>query len=112
MTKKRFINHDENVIDNINNEQLTSTDEIVTVMNTLHEENQALKKDLKDCEKLKTKRLNKIRNHRAVIEDLGGSIRAYKGKLGQTNKKIDKIIEAMEDTGALTKGQLERILND
>ncbi len=76
----------------------------------LKKENEQLKSDLKDCKKLKTKRLNKIRNHRAVIEDLGGSIRAYKGKLSQTNEKIDKIKETMEDTGALTKRQLEEIL--
>lgn len=81
-------------------------------LNELSEENEELKSDLKDCRKLKTKRLNKIRNHRAVIEDLGGSIRAYKGKIEQTNEKIDKIKEAMEDTGALTKRQLEEILND
>lgn len=81
-------------------------------LNELNDENIDLKRNLKDCEKLKTKRLNKIRNHRAVIEDLGGSIRAYKGKLGQANEKIEKIKEAMENTGALTKGQLEEILND
>ncbi|MBR3141115.1 MAG: hypothetical protein IKF11_09690 [Methanobrevibacter sp.] len=51
--KKRFINHDENVIDNINNEQLTSTDEIVTVMNTLHKENQQLKKKIEYLQKLR-----------------------------------------------------------
>lgn len=81
-------------------------------LNEITEENEQLKSDLKDCKKLKNKRLNKIRNHRAVIEDLGGSIRAYKGKLGQANEKIEKIKEAMEDTGALTKRQLEEILND
>lgn len=85
---------------------------IVELLNTLSEENEQLKSDLKDCKNLKRKRLNKIRNHRAVIEDLGGSIRAYKGKIEQTNEKIDKIKEAMEDTGALTKRQLEEILND
>ena len=53
MTEKRFINHDENVIDNINNEQLTSTDEIVTVMNTLHKENQQLKKKIEYLQKLR-----------------------------------------------------------
>lgn len=78
----------------------------------LKQENEQLKSNLRDCKKLKTKRLNKIRNHRAVIEDLGGSIRAYKGKLGQANEKIEKIKEAMENTGALTKRQLEEILND
>lgn len=87
-------------------------EEIVDLLNELNDENEELKSDLKDCKKLKNKRLNKIRNHRAVIEDLGGSIRAYKGKIEQTNEKIDKIKEAMEDTGALTKRQLEEILND
>ena len=86
--------------------------ECVDLLNELAEENEELKSDLKDCKKLKNKRLNKIRNHRAVIEDLGGSIRAYKGKLSQANDKIEKIREAMEDTGALTKRQLEEILND
>ena len=75
-------------------------------------ENKKLKQDLKDCKKLAGKRLNKIRNHRAVIEDLGGSIRAYKGQISQLNEKIEKIQEAMEDTGAVTKRQLEEILND
>ena len=87
-------------------------DVLVDLLNDLTEENEELKSDLKDCKKLKNKRLNKIRNHRAVIEDLGGSIRAYKGKLSQVNDKIEKIREAMEDTGALTKRQLEEILND
>ena len=79
---------------------------------TLEEENEQLKQDLKDCKKLAGKRLNKNRNHRAVIEDLGGSIRAYKGQISQLNEKIEKIQEAMDDTGALTKRQLEEILND
>ena len=78
----------------------------------LKRENKKLKQDLKDYKKLAGKRLNKIRNHRAVIEDLGGSIRAYKGQISQLNEKIEKIQEAMEDTGALTKRQLEEILND
>ena len=82
------------------------------IISDLEKENEQLKKDLKDCKKLKGKRLNKIRNHRAVIENLGGSIRAYKGQISQLNEKIEKIQEAMEDTGALTKRQLEMILND
>lgn len=77
-----------------------------------NDENKKLKQDLKDCKKLAGKRLNKNRNHRAVIEDLGGSIRAYKGQISQLNEKIEKIQEAIEDTGALTKRQLEEILND
>ena len=89
-------------------------DELYTTLtergNQLIEENNKLKKNLEDCQKLKTKRLNKIRNHRAVIEDLGGSIRAYKGKLGQANDKIEKIKETIDDTGAITKRQLEEIL--
>ena len=100
------------VYDNQNNRELKNASQVITELNALHEENEQLKSDLKDCRKLKTKRLNKIRNHRAVIEDLGGSIRAYKGKLSQANDKIEKIQEAMEDTGALTKRQLEEILND
>lgn len=80
--------------------------------NELNDENKKLKRDLKDYKKLAGKRLNKNRNHRAVIEDLGGSIRAYKGQISQLNEKIGKIQEAMEDTGALTKRQLEEILND
>ena len=87
-------------------------EEVVYLLNELYEENRDLKHQLKDCKKLKTKRLNKIRNHRAVIEDLGGSIRAYKGKLSQANEKLNEIQETMEETGALTKSQLEKILND
>ena len=87
-------------------------DVFLKLVNKIADENEQLKQDLKDCKKLAGKRLNKNRNHRAVIEDLGGSIRAYKGQISQLNEKIDKIQEAMEDTGALTKRQLEEILND
>ena len=113
MTEKRYGMSNETgaFIDKQINKEYTD-DEIIDLLNEQHEENEQLKSNLKDCMKLKTKRLNKIRNHRAVIEDLGGSIRAYKGKIEQTNEKIDKIKEAMEDTGALTKRQLEEILND
>lgn len=117
MTKKRFIFDRDTVATNIkmpivfDNEQM-NIGEVLNKLNELYNENEELKSDLKDCKKLKNKRLNKIRNHRAVIEDLGGSIRAYKGKLSQANDKIEKIREAMEDTGALTKRQLEEILND
>ena len=86
--------------------------DVVNILNELNDENKKLKQDLKDYKKLAGKRLNKNRNHRAVIEDLGGSIRAYKGQISQLNEKIEKIQEAMEDTGALTKRQLEEILND
>ena len=117
MTEKRFKFIRDSVAQNLktpicDNSQSLTLGEVLDKMNELSEENEELKSDLKDCRKLKTKRLNKIRNHRAVIEDLGGSIRAYKGKIEQTNEKIDKIKEAMEDTGALTKRQLEEILND
>ena len=103
-------------------EERMSIGEVLDKLNELAEENanrvgqlkreKELKQDLKDCKKLAGKRLNKNRNHRAVIEDLGGSIRAYKGEISQLNEKIEKIQEAMEDTGALTKRQLEEILND
>lgn len=89
------------------------TDDVKYLQNlpsTHQKENKQLKSDLKDCKKLKGKRLKKIRNHRTVIEELGGVIKAYKGKLSQANEKIEKIKEAMEDTGALTKRQLEEIL--
>ena len=92
-------------------EEMDDQEEQSKTILKLMEENEKLKADLKDCKKLKGKRLNKIRNHRAVIEDLGGSIRAYKGQITQLNNKIEKIQEAMEDTGALTKRQLEEILN-
>lgn len=96
-----------------NNCQLKRDDaQLFDLANKLADENKKLKQDLKDCKKLAGKRLNKIRNHRAVIEDLGGSIRAYKGQISQLNEKIEKIQEAMEDTGALTKRQLKEILND
>ena len=87
-------------------------EDLCLLLNELNDENKKLKQDLKDYKKLAGKRLNKNRNHRAVIEDLGGSIRAYKGQISQLNEKIEKIQEAMEDTGALTKRQLEEILND
>lgn len=96
-----------------NNCQLKRDDaQLIVLANKIAHENKKLKQDLKDCKKLAGKRLNKIRNHRAVIEDLGGSIRAYKGQISQLNEKIEKIQEAMEDTGALTKRQLKEILND
>lgn len=89
---------------------LEKREDVVNLLNQLNDKNEQLKSDLKDCKKLKGKRLKKIRNHRAVIEELGGVIRAYKGKLSQANEKIENIKEAMEDTGALTKRQLEEIL--
>lgn len=120
MTEKRFTyEYDEyngNLFDNKMNTfyHIEDSDENIEVLcdrlNWLVEENKQLKSDLKDCKKLKGKRLRKIRNHRAVIEELGGVIKAYKGKLSQANEKIEKIKEAMEDTGALTKRQLEEIL--
>ncbi len=130
MTEKRFTTNGYYIYDHFKeNEWLVNEVEakdIVTIMNNLdtkarerskalsklEKEKEQLKQQYKDCKKLKGKRLNKIRNHRAVIEDLGGSIRAYKGQISQLNEKIEKINEAMEDTGALTKRQLEEILND
>lgn len=94
------------------NVDIPCLNDIADRLNTYADENEQLKSDLKDCKKLKGKRLKKIRNHRAVIEELGGVIKAYKGKLSQANEKIEKIKEAMEDTGALTKRQLKEILND
>ena len=41
MTKKRFTNHDDTIIDT-DGEQLISTDEIVAKMNELHEEGKGI----------------------------------------------------------------------
>ena len=110
---KRFLIGDAGELIDLNNHKFIDYgDECCELLNELNDENKKLKQDLKDCKKLAGKRLNKIRNHRAVIEDLGGSIRAYKGQISQLNEKIEKIQEAMEDTGALTKRQLKEILND
>lgn len=110
---KRFLIDDAGELIDLNNHKFIDYgDECCKLLNDLNDENKKLKQDLKDCKKLAGKRLNKNRNHRAVIEDLGGSIRAYKGQISQLNEKIEKIQEAMEDTGALTKRQLEEILND
>lgn len=110
---KRFLIDDAGELIDLNNHKFIDYgDECCKLLNELNDENKKLKQDLKDCKKLAGKRLNKNRNHRAVIEDLGGSIRAYKGQISQLNEKIGKIQEAMEDTGALTKRQLEEILND
>ena len=116
MTEKRFVETVSTgiVTDNMTNKEynceMRIDDDFLHLINNIVDENEQLKSDLKDCKKLKGKRLKKIRNHRAVIEELGGVIRAYKGKLSQANEKIEKIKEAMEDTGALTKRQLEEIL--
>lgn len=110
---KRFLIDDAGELIDLNNHKFIDYgDECCKLLNELNNENKKLKQDLKNCKKLAGKRLNKNRNHRAVIEDLGGSIRAYKGQISQLNEKIEKIQEAMEDTGALTKRQLEEILND
>lgn len=110
---KRFLIDDAGELIDLNNHKFIDYgDECCKLLNELNDENKKLKQDLKDCKKLAGKRLNKNRNHRAVIEDLGGSIRAYKGQISQLNEKIEKIQEAMEDTGALTKRQLKEILND
>lgn len=79
-------------------------------LNELNDENEQLKKDLKESQKLKNKRLRKVKNQRALLEDIGGVIIGYKSQLRDLHYKIDKIKEAMEDTGALTKRQLEEIL--
>lgn len=110
---KRFLIGDAGELIDLNNHKFIDYgDECCKLLNELNDENKKLKQDLKDCKKLAGKRLNKNGNHRAVIEDLGGSIRAYKGQISQLNEKIEKIQESMEDTGALTKRQLEEILND
>ena len=72
--------------------EMRINDDFLNLVNTIADENEKLKSDLKD------------------FGELGGVIRAYKGKLSQANEKIEKIKEAMEDTGVLTKRQLEEIL--
>lgn len=84
--------------------------EMIDLLNELYDVNKKLENDLTDCKKLKGKRLNKIRNHRAVIEDLGGAIRTYKGQISQLNEKIDKIKGVIDDDGVLTKRELNDIL--
>ena len=103
--------HQEDLCDLLNKFQALSVEDLKT-MEELQREIRELHHKLDDCARLKGKRLNKIRNHRAVIEDLGGSIRAYKGKLSQANEKLNRIKVEVEETGALTKSQVEMILNE
>lgn len=83
---------------------------LCTKMEKIVNENKKLEKELQECKKTKKKRLSRLKNQRVVLEETGGVILAYKGKLHKANHKIEKIQEAMEETGALTKSQLEEIL--
>ena len=120
MTEKRFTHkkwYDERQLSD-NGEAFAIVDSgtqasiICNKLNELAEENKQLKKDLRDCEKTKKKRLRRLRNQRAVLEEIGGVIIGYKGELKELHHNIDRIQERMEDTGVLTKRELEEILND
>lgn len=71
-----------------------------------------LQKQNDDLKRQNKRRKKKIKHHRVVIEELGSSIMGYKGQLKKLQSQIREIKEQMEDTGALTKRQLEEILND
>lgn len=71
-----------------------------------------LQKQNDDLKRQNKRRKKKIKRHRVVLEELGASIMGYKGELKKLQSQIREIKEQMEDTGALTKRQLEEILND
>lgn len=71
-----------------------------------------LQEQVDNLKRQNKKRKRKNKNHRAVIEELGSAIIGYKGELNKLHTQIREIKEAMDDTGALTKRQLEEILND
>ena len=87
-------------IDNIENIQI-----FCERLNELQSQNDDLKRQNK-------RRKRKNKHHRTVIEELGAAIFGYKGELKKLHSQIRKIKEQMNDTGALTKRQLEEILND
>lgn len=70
-----------------------------------------LQKQVDDLKRQNKRRKRKNKHHRTVIEELGGAITGYKGELKELHRQIREIKEAMDDTGALTKRQLEEILN-
>ena len=74
-------------------------------LNELQNQNDDLKRQNK-------RRKRKNKKHRVVIEELGASILGYKGELRKLHEQIREIKAQMNDTGALTKRQLEEILND
>ena len=70
-----------------------------------------LQEQVDNLKRQNKKRKRKNKNDRAVIEELGSAIIGYKGELNKLHTQIREIREAMDDTGALTKRQLEEILN-
>ena len=78
----------------------------------LKNENKELKHELQQCKKIKKKRMRRIRHQRAVLEEMGAVNIGYKGQLKQLNYKIKQIKELLETKTALSRSELERILND
>ena len=70
-----------------------------------------LQKQNDDLKRQNKRRKRKNKHHRVVIEELGGAILGYKGELKKLHSQIKEIKEQMDDTGVLTKRQLEEILN-
>ena len=119
MTEKRFTlgvcEKGLGLSDNLTKEQYLELDDktlfrLCELLNELHEENEQLKKELSDCQKTKAKRLRRVKHQRAVLEEMGAVNMGYKGELKQLHYKINQIKETMEDTGVLTKRELEEIL--
>lgn len=84
MTEKRFVNHDDTILDN-EGEQLISIDEIVTKLNELNSENQQLKK-LLECSRQEAN---------DYCEELMGKdefIRLYK----RINKELEQEIQQLK----------------
>ena len=86
--------------------------EIVDLLNTLYEENQSLKHDLKECKRIKSKRNRRLKNQRAVLDEIGGVIIGYKNQLKEYHYKIDKLEESLEDKTALSRSEIMEILNE
>lgn len=49
-----------------------------------------LEKELKDCKKLKKKRLRKIKHQRVVLDELGAAIMGYRGEIKKLKAQINK----------------------
>ena len=94
------------------NKKGMSRNDVVELLNIYKKENEQLKKQNDDLKRQNKRRKRKNKHHRAVIEELGAVIIGYKGELKKLHQQIHEIKEQMGDSGALTKRQLEEILND
>ena len=108
MTEKRFINHDDTILDS-QGEQLISTDEIVDKMNELAEENEQLKQQVEE-QKRQIKGFILMKN--GLIDDcmkLSEENEQLKQRNDRQLKQLDRLYRLIEEKDWRT---LTDIIND